>query len=342
VFLSVIEMHADDDARMLRRPQGLEESMRFVGLSPTEKDRLRLVGTVWNEDLAASRKVVLEVYRPHAEASVARQSLVEHRDIAYGEDGAHRLDVFESARVCAGGRARPVVAFVHGGAFTRGSKSGDGLIYDNVLRWFARQGFVGVNIEYRLAPGARYPEGARDVAAAVDWIVGSIGDYGGDPQSVLLIGHSAGGCHVASYLYDPAVGRLPHPAIKGAVLVSARLRADCLPDNPNAANVRQYFGDDPAVYDARSPVSFAGSHDLPVFIAVAEHENRYIDAYGAEFAQRHAMRRGKAPRFLQLRSHNHTSIVAHFDTGEDELGREIILFAREECGFFPCGLSCQK
>ncbi|QRY70972.1 alpha/beta hydrolase (plasmid) [Ensifer sp. PDNC004] len=316
--------------------------MRFEGLSPAEKDRLRQVGTVWNDDLAASRKVVLEVYRPHAEASVARQPLVEHRDIAYGQDSAHRLDVFESAHVCAGSRARPVIAFVHGGAFTRGSKSGDGLIYDNVLRWFARQGFVGVNIEYRLAPGAQYPEGARDVAAAMDWIVGSIGAYGGDPQSILLIGHSAGGSHVASYLLDPAVGRLPHPAIKGAVLISARLRADCLADNPNAANVRQYFGEDAGTYDERSPVAFAGSRDLPVFIAVAEHENRYIDAYGAEYAQRHAMRRGKAPRFVQLSQHNHTSIVAHFDTGEDELGREIIHFAREECGFFPCGLSCQK
>lgn len=316
--------------------------MRFAGLSVADQARLDAVGKVWNDDLAASRKVVLDIYGPHVEARATEAALTVHRDIAYGADDAHRLDVFESARTCSGGRPRPVVVFVHGGAFTRGSKSADGLIYDNVLRWFARQGLVGVNIEYRLAPKAQYPDGARDVAAAIDWISSSIGEYGGDPQSILLIGHSAGGCHVAGYLFDPAVGRMPSPAVKGAVLVSARLRADQLPDNPNAENVRKYFGDDIATYEARSPVIHAGSVDLPVFVAVAEHENRYIDAYGAEFVQRHALRRGKAPRFLQLNRHNHTSIVAHFDTREEELGREIMRFALEECGLFPCGLSCQN
>lgn len=54
-----------------------------------------------------------------------------------------------------------MLAFVHGGAFTRGSKSVDGEIYDNVLYWFARQGFIGVNIEYRQAPVARFPRGFR-------------------------------------------------------------------------------------------------------------------------------------------------------------------------------------
>ncbi|MDH4984218.1 alpha/beta hydrolase [Aminobacter anthyllidis] len=316
--------------------------MRFAGLSAADRARLDAVGKVWNDDLGASRQVVLDVYRPHHKEKAASDGIVVHRDIAYGADPAHRLDVFESSSRCASGRGRPVVVFVHGGAFTRGSKSSDGLIYDNVLRWFSRQGLVGVNVEYRLAPGAQYPEGARDVASAIDWIAANIERFGGAPRSILLIGHSAGGCHVASYLYDPNVGRLPSKDVKGAVLISARLRADSLPDNPNANNVRQYFGDDEAAYEAVSPVIHAGSTGLPVLVAVAEFENRYIDAYGAEFVQRHAMRTGKAPRFIQMSRHNHTSIVAHFDTHEEELGHEIMRFAIDECGLFPCGLSCQK
>ncbi|WAX96271.1 alpha/beta hydrolase [Aminobacter sp. NyZ550] len=316
--------------------------MRFAGLSPDERARLDAIGRVWNDDLGASRKVVLDVYRDHHQEKAANDGIVVHRDLAYGADPAHRLDVFESSSRCASGRGRPVVVFVHGGAFTRGSKSADGLIYDNVLRWFSRQGLVGVNVEYRLAPGAQYPEGARDVAAAIDWIAANIERFGGNPRAILLVGHSAGGCHVAGYLHDPNVGRLPSPDIRGAVLISARLRADSLPTNPNANNVRQYFGDDEAAYDALSPVIHAGTSALPVMVAVAEFENRYIDAYGAEFVQRHAMRTGKAPRFVQLSRHNHTSIVAHFDTHEEELGHEIMRFAIDECGLFPCGLSCQK
>lgn len=272
--------------------------MRFAGLSATDRARLDEVGKVWNDDLGASRSVVLDVYRQHHKARLETDPIVVHRDIAYGDDPAHRLDVFESSSRCPSGRGRPVVVFVHGGAFTRGSKSADGLIYDNVLRWFSRQGMVGVNIEYRLAPGAKYPEGARDVAASLDWVAANIEQFGGNPRSILLVGHSAGGCHVASYLYDPNVGRMPSPDVKGAVLISARLRADCLPDNPNANNVRQYFGDDADAYEAVSPVMFAGTKALPVMVAVAEFENRYIDAYGAEFVQRHAMRTGKAPRFV--------------------------------------------
>ena len=316
--------------------------MRFAGLSAVDRARLDAVGKVWNDDLGASRAVVLDVYRPHLQARAENDGMAVHRDIAYGADPAHRLDVFESSSRCASGRGRPVVVFVHGGAFTRGSKSADGLIYDNVLRWFSRQGLVGVNVEYRLAPDAQYPEGARDVAAALDWTAASIDRFGGDPRSILLVGHSAGGCHVASYLYDPNVGRLPSREVKGAVLISARLRADSLPDNPNANNVRQYFGDDEAAYEVLSPVVHAGSTKLPVLVAIAEFENRYIDAYGAEFVQRHTLRTGKAPRFVQLSRHNHTSIVAHFDTHEEELGHEIMRFAIDECCLFPCGMSCQK
>ena len=40
-------------------------------------------------------------------------------------------------------------------------------------------------------------------------------------------------------------------------------------------------------------------------------------------------RDGRAPRFVQVRDHNHTSIVAHLDTGDDSLGREILQFLHE-------------
>jgi hypothetical protein len=50
--------------------------------------------------------------------------------------------------------------------------------------------------------------------------------------------------------------------------------------------------------------------------------------YGLEFAHRLAQARGRAPRVLQMPGHNHMSIVAHFNTAEDTLGREIVAFFR--------------
>jgi acetyl esterase/lipase len=290
-------------------------------LSAENWARLRTVNACWNDDIVKNRAVVLDIYSPLARQA-DKQGIKVTRDIRYGADARQCLDVFEPGT----GGKRPVFAFVHGGAFTRGGKSVDGEIYDNVLYWAARNGFVGVNIEYRLAPAAPFPAGAQDVAAAVARVAENIGHYGGDGGAIVLMGHSAGGSHVASYLLDPEIGVVPHAAVKAALLVSARLRLEGLPTNPNAKNVAAYCGDDPAVLERCSAITHVARCRWPVLIAIAEHENRHLDAYGLEFASRLAMINGRAPRLIQMQGHNHTSMVAHFNTGEDALGREIVKF----------------
>ncbi|MCW5685764.1 MAG: alpha/beta hydrolase [Pseudolabrys sp.] len=292
-------------------------------LSPEDWARLQAVNIRWNDDIVAHRAVVLDIYGPLVRAADNSATTVS-RDLPYGEDSRHRLDIFTPA----GAESRPVLVFMHGGAFTRGSKSVDGAIYDNVPLWFARQGFVGVNIEYRLAPAARFPAGAQDLALAIQWIADNIGDHGGDPRKIILMGHSAGGCHVASYLLDPETGVAPHDSIVAAIVVSGRLRLDVRPGNPNANNVAAYCGDDPAVLERCSPVNHVANARWPMLIAIAEYENRYLDAYGLEFASRLGDAQGRAPWFVQLRGHNHTSAVAHFNTDEDWFGRHILAFLK--------------
>ncbi len=65
---------------------------------------------------------------------------------------------------------------------------------------------------------------------------------------------------------------------------------------------------------------------LPVFIINAEYENPLLDLYGIEFAHRLAVARRHAPRYMRLPRHNHISIVAHFNSGEETVGREILDF----------------
>jgi acetyl esterase/lipase len=290
-------------------------------LSTEDRSRLERLNRHWNEDIVKHRAEVLEIYAPLIRrADKAGVTVV--RDVAHGADPRQRLDVF----VPDGAQGCPVLIFVHGGAFTRGSKSTNGDFYDNVAYWFARQGFVAVNVEYRLAPAATFPAGAEDVGCAVEWVRENIAGHGGNPADLVLLGHSAGGCHVASYLLDPLAWEKPRIGITAAILVSARLRLECLPSNPNAANVAAYCGSDPAVLERCSPVNHVEHCRWPVFIAIAEYENRHLDAYGLEFASRLAMVTGAAPRVLQLQGHNHSSIMAHFNSGEDQLGREILAF----------------
>ena len=77
------------------------------------------------------------------------------------------------------------VDFVHGGAFTAGNKRGPNAspFYDNIMLWAVKNGFVGVNTTYRLAPQSPWPAAAEDLAAAVKWVAENAASRGGDPPA---------------------------------------------------------------------------------------------------------------------------------------------------------------
>ena len=138
----------------------------------------------------------------HADATA--QSLVS-RDVRYGPDERNVLDVFVPSVVS--DRPRPLVVFVPGGGFTQGGKRPGELIpgvptyfYDNVARWVATQGMVGVVADYRLAPAHGFPAGVEDLEALIMWASNEAVHFGVDPGSVFLWGHSAGAAHVADFV----------------------------------------------------------------------------------------------------------------------------------------------
>lgn len=83
---------------------------------------------------------------------------------------------------------RPVLVFVHGGSWN----SGDPDSYGFVGRAFVGQGFVVVLAGYRLGEEGRYPGMIEDIARGFSQVHQEIEAYGGDPQNIVLAGHSAG------------------------------------------------------------------------------------------------------------------------------------------------------
>jgi hypothetical protein len=73
---------------------------------------------------------------------------------------------------------------------------------------------IAVLSDYRLAPANPWPAGARDVANIVAWTRANVAAHGGDPNKIVLFGHSAGASHVAAYTFErrfqPASGLLCH------------------------------------------------------------------------------------------------------------------------------------
>jgi acetyl esterase/lipase len=119
------------------------------------------------------------------------------RNIVYYSDGelTLKLDVFRRRDGDFGTSAKkPVLLFVHGGAWMIGNKEYQGL---PLLHRFAAHGWVGFSINYRLSPRATFPDHIIDVKRAIAWVRAHAAQYGGDPDFIVIAGGSAGG-HLAS------------------------------------------------------------------------------------------------------------------------------------------------
>jgi acetyl esterase/lipase len=130
-------------------------------------------------------------------ASPAAPALRETFDVRYSDCHPRcTLDIFAPRGKTS--ERLPVVLYVHGGTWMFGDKNFFG-INRGVGRGLASQGVVVVVINYRLSPSVKHPEHVKDVARAFAWSARHIGEYGGDPDRIVLAGHSAG-AHLAALL----------------------------------------------------------------------------------------------------------------------------------------------
>ena len=122
------------------------------------QDVLAEVGPVWGDDIGGNIQRTFEAYAPLLR-DAPKDGVQVTRDVSYGPHPNQELDVYQPDNRT----GAPIVVFVHGGAYVRGSRGRSG----NVLTYFARQGMVGINVDYRLAPDAPWPEGAEDMGNIV-------------------------------------------------------------------------------------------------------------------------------------------------------------------------------
>ncbi len=141
-----------------------------------------------------------------------------------GEDCLH-VNVWTPDPVAAG---LPVLVWIHGGAFIRGSNARK--IYAGTN--FARDGVVTVSINYRLGipgfaavRGAPQNRGLHDQIFALRWVQENIARFGGDPDNVTVFGESAGAMSIAVLIAAPTADGLFRRAImqsgNGSVVATA-------------------------------------------------------------------------------------------------------------------------
>ncbi len=152
---------------------------------------------------------------PRARAAIGRLE-VEY-DVPYLPTGsrAHTLDIYRAPNLP---QRAPILFYVHGGGFRILSKETHWLM----AVAYAQRGYVVFSINYRLAPQHPFPAAIEDVCDAYAWVHAHGGEYGGDPDAIVVAGESAGGnlvtaltvasCYDRAEPYARRVRALPVPA----------------------------------------------------------------------------------------------------------------------------------
>jgi acetyl esterase/lipase len=197
------------------------------------------------------------------------------------------------------GDSRPLVVFVHGGGWAVGDKANK---VANKVPLFTGAGYVFASVNYRLSPATgdpanpdpgrvRFPAHPHDLGEALGWLDRNVARYGGDPDRIILIGHSAGAQIVSLLATDPsyaaAYGIRPWQIV-GTVSLDTDafdITAEADPASPQANNPEMFWNafatpDENAVdgsWATASPVRWADPGDPPFLLMTSLVPNRIRD-----------------------------------------------------------------
>jgi acetyl esterase/lipase len=261
-----------------------------------------------------------------------------HRDLPYAEPKHERrtLDVYAPAE----GKKHPVVVWIHGG----GWHSGDKKDVKQKPQAFTDKGFVFVSINYRLqvwtdphhSPGVTIKQIAEDVAKAIRWTHDHAGDYGGNPNTIFVMGHSAGAQLAALVCADDRYLKsenLSLSIIKGCVPVDGDTYD--LPmrfatvhkkgDKKLADRDKQRFGDAATQKDLSSITHIAKGKHIPPFLIlhVADHPET-----GGQSQRLHQVLKeaGIPAKTYAAEGKNHTTLNNDLGTPDDKPTKALFEF----------------
>lgn len=190
--------------------------------------------------------------------------------IAYGSDPLQQLDLWKAQNAV--GKA-PLVLYVHGGGWKRGSK--ETAASRQAPGHFTQAGYAYASIDYRLVPKNTVEDQARDVAQALKSLLDRADALGIDRSRVVIMGHSAGAHLVAlvgtdeQYLRSAGLsfadidGVIPNDGAAYDVPAQMRQAGRLMQDTYDQA-----FGTDPARQRALSPTLQAAGPNAPAFLLI--------------------------------------------------------------------------
>jgi acetyl esterase/lipase len=221
--------------------------------------------------------------------SAARAQEIK-KDVPYADPPAERqiLDIYAPK----GAKNLPVVFWIHGGGWQAGDKSD----VQKKPEVFTQKGFVFVSTNYRLLPKVEMETIIRDVAKSLGWVHAHIAEHGGDPNRILVGGHSAGAQLAALLCTDDRylkAEKVPFDVLKGcvpvdgdtydipAIIETAETRRRVHHQPQAKFGHREKFGNDPKKHiDFSAVTHVAKGKGIPPFLIlyVADHPDNSAQA----------------------------------------------------------------
>ena len=225
--------------------------------------------------------------------------------------GKDRLDLY----IPQGVSNAPVIFSLHGGALSMGDRREEGFVGQR----FAAAGYLTVVTSYRLSPQVSHPAHIQDAAAAFAWVKRNIRQHGGDPDRIIVIGHSAGAYLAMLLVADPrylAAHRLSPSDIKGVVPVSGFFWVDqpgVAPDRPTYV-----WGTDRKVWIDSSPSRYLRPDLPPVLLIDTDGDEEWRQQQNVEMAAALRAAGHKDVTVHQVKGRTHMSVWTEMLDGESE------------------------
>lgn len=269
------------------------------------------------------------------ESSGKSRDDVVQRDLDYSGEAApaadlRKLDVYLPPN--SDGAKRPLVIWIHGGGWRKGDKERVGA----KPKLFCDKGYILASVGYRLVPEVGYRDQASDIAQAIQFARANASRWGGDPDRVYLMGHSAG-AHLAAlvatdqrYLLAQSV---PPDCLTGVILLDGAgydIPAHMASAGPVAQRLyRSVFGNSPAAQAAASPITYVekGKRIPPFLILhVADRRDSTVQSNRLAAALRDAGVRAAA---VPCAGKNHMTINRELGNPGDGPTAELVRFLDE-------------
>lgn len=188
------------------------------------------------------------------------------RDIAYGTHPRQKMDVYLPKDAL----NAPTIVMMHGGGWTTGDKSSP-LIYINKVNRWGPKGFIVVSVGTRLMPDADVYGQIQDLAQAVVTAQKRAPEWGGNPEKMMLMGHSTGGTMAAVLSAKPSlVTNLGGRRWLGTfVLDASSLDIERTMRLWHPEMFKYAYGADSSQWPSASPYALIDSQSIPYFIACA-------------------------------------------------------------------------